>query len=293
MKRRKIWVGLGTAVLVTSQVAAHEERPLPIPGDGVAPAGRHAAAAHRHGAPLVLAAKAKAGGEGGDGDEGGEGAKASYDAGLKPAVRFHRNIELIRGHLLVGDELVRERRWAEALPHFLHPSEEIYGKIRDDLKTYGVAPFAAALKSLAQTVKAKNEGAYRTALAAVEERLTAADKGLRAKEQNWPAHTVDTVLEVLGNAGNEYEEAVEGGRIGKPVEYQDSRGFVWQAEKLLNSVADDLAQKDAQAVKAAQASFAELKKAWPTPVPPKQPVKDHGQVLADISKVELQLERFR
>src|SRR5215207_5509970 len=47
MKRRKIWVGLGTAVLVTSQVAAHEEMPLPIPGDGVAPAGRHAAAAHR------------------------------------------------------------------------------------------------------------------------------------------------------------------------------------------------------------------------------------------------------
>ena len=45
MKRRKIWVGLGTAVLVTSQVAAHEERPLPIRRDGVAPAGRHAAAA--------------------------------------------------------------------------------------------------------------------------------------------------------------------------------------------------------------------------------------------------------
>src|SRR5829696_497051 len=96
MKRRKIWVGLGTAVLVTSQVAAHEETPLPIPSDGVAPAGRHAAAAHRHGAAVVLAAKAKAGGEGG---EGGEGAKASYDAGLKPAVRFYRNIELIRGHL--------------------------------------------------------------------------------------------------------------------------------------------------------------------------------------------------
>src|SRR5215207_5175196 len=167
MKRRKIWVGLGTAVLVTSQVAAHEQTPLPIPGDGVAPAGRHAAAAHRHGAAIVLAAKAKAGGEGGEGgegNEGGEGAKASYDAGLKPAVRFYRNIELIRGHLLVGDELVREKRWAEALPHFLHPSAEIYGKIRGDLKTYEVPPFLAALKALAQTVKAKNEGAYRTAL---------------------------------------------------------------------------------------------------------------------------------
>jgi len=287
MKRRKVWVGLGTAVLVTSQVAAHEE-----PGVGsnaVRSAPLKLAQAHGGHATTVAA---KAASTGGEGDEGGA-AQKDYDANLAPALRFHRNIELIRGHLLVGDELVRERRWAEALPHFLHPSEEIYGKIRDDLKTYGVAPFAAALKSLAQTVKAKNESAYRTALAAVEERLAAADKGLRAKEQNWPAHTVDTMLEVLRNAGNEYEEAVEGGRIGKPVEYQDSRGFVWQAEKLLNSVADDLAQNDAQAVKAAQASIAELKKAWPTPVPPKQPVKDRGQVLADISKVELQLGRFR
>jgi hypothetical protein len=116
---------------------------------------------------------------------------------------------------------------------------------------------------------------------------------VRAKEQNWSAFAVDAMLEMLRSAGNEYEEAVEKGRIAKPVEYQDSRGFVWQAEKLFSSVADDLAQKNAEAVKAAQASFAELKKAWPAPVPPKTPVKDHGQLLADISRIELQVGRFR
>jgi hypothetical protein len=293
MKRRKIWVGLGTAVLVTSQVAAHEERPLPIRRDGVAPAGRHAAAAHRHGAAIMLAAKAKAGGEGGEGDEGGEGAKASYDAGLKPAVRFYRDIALIRGHLLVGDELVREKRWAEALPHFLHPSEEIYGKIRGDLKTYEVPPFLAALKALAQTVKAKNEGAYRTALTALEERLAAADKGVEAKATEWQPFVVDTVLEMLRSAMGEYEEAIVKGRIAKPVEYQDSRGFVWQAEKLFGTVAEGIGQKDAEALKAAQAAFADLKKAWPAPVPPKAPVRDVSQVLADVSRIELQLGRFR
>jgi hypothetical protein len=293
MKRRKIWVSLGTAVLVTSQVAAHEERPLLILGDGVAQPGRHAAAAHRHGAPIVLAAKAKAGGEGGEGDEGGEGAKASYDASLKPSVRFYRDVELIRGHLLVGDELVREKRWAEALPHFLHPSEEIYGKIRKDLKTYEVPPFLAALKALAQTVKAKNEGAYRTALAALEERLAAADKGVKAKEADWQTFVVDTVLEMLRTATGEYEEAIAKGRIAKPVEYQDSRGFVFEAEKLFGTVAEGIGQKDADAVKGVQAAFAELKKAWPAPVPPKTPVRDVSQVLADVSKIELQLGRFR
>jgi hypothetical protein len=183
MKRRKVWVGLGTAVLVTSQLAAHEEaRPAPEAAVQGAPPLKVAQAHGQHGA-VRMAAKA---GEGGEGDEGGA-AQKDYDAKLPPTLRFYRDIALIRGHLLVGDELVREGRWAEALPHFLHPSEEIYGKIRDDLKTYGVAPFAAALKSLAQTVKAKNEAAYRTAVAGLEERLAAADKGVRAKEQNWSA----------------------------------------------------------------------------------------------------------
>lgn len=289
MRQRKIWVGVGTAVLVTSQVAVGMEKPIHAPAPGMGSASHQGPDRHGDGAALALAAKT--GGQGGEGDEGGK--TADYDAGLAPGLRFYRDIELIRGHLLVGDELVKEKRWAEALPHFLHPSEEIYGKLRNELKTYDVAPFVQALKALAQTVKAKNEGAYRTALAALEERLAAADKGVRAKEQNWPSFAVDTVLEILRSATNEYEEAIAKGRIAKPVEYQDSRGFVFEAERLLSSVADDLSKRDAEAAKAAQAGFAELKKAWPTAVAPKTPVKDVSQVLADVSKIELQLGRFR
>ena len=112
--------------------------------------------------------------QGGEGGQGGE-AGAAYDAKLPRNLRFFRNIQFIRGHLLVGNELVEQGRWAEALPHFLHSSEEIYPKIREDLKIYAVAPFASALKTLAQTAKAKNQSAYRTALASVEERLAQAE----------------------------------------------------------------------------------------------------------------------
>src|SRR4051812_14803974 len=119
MQRRKVWVSVGAAVFVASQVAAPSK---PLAG-GLAP-----------GRPLVLAAQ---GGEGGEGGEAG----AAYDAKLPRTLRFFRNIQLIRGHLLVGNELVAQGCWAEALPHFLHPSEEIYPKIRDDLKAYSVAPF--------------------------------------------------------------------------------------------------------------------------------------------------------
>ncbi|MFL5224526.1 MAG: hypothetical protein ACJ8CH_13710, partial [Microvirga sp.] len=110
---------------------------------------------------------------------------------------------------------------------------------------------------------------------------------------DWQPFVVDTVLEMLRSAMGEYEEAIAKGRIAKPVEYQDSRGFVWQAEKLFGSVAEGIGQKDAEALKGAQAAFADLKKAWPAPVQPKTPVRDVSQVLADVSKIELQLGRFR
>src|SRR3954471_12384078 len=133
MQRRKVWVSVGAAVFVTSQVAAP---PKSLAGSFVP------------GRPLVLAAQ---GGEGGQGGEAG----AAYNAKLPRNLRFFRNIQFIRGHLLVGNELVEQGRWAEALPHFLHSSEEIYPKIREDLKIYAVAPFASALKAPAQTAKAK------------------------------------------------------------------------------------------------------------------------------------------
>lgn len=299
MKRRKVWVGLGTAILVSPQAGAIAEAPPPIAAQAVA------ASASPDEAPFIVAqgtppshARSGHGSEshgpavtskaGSDGE--GEG---TNDASLEPTLRFYRNIQLIRGHLLVGDELVKEGRWTEALPHFLHPGEEIYGKIGADLKTYGVPPFSTALKALAQTVKARNKPAYAAAFAAVEDRLAAADKALRANETNWRYFALETTLETLRGAADEYEEAIQGGKIGNVVEYQDSRGFVWQAERLFASVADELAAKDAIATDAIRAAFADLKAAWPSLIPPQKPAKDLSQVLSDISKIELQLGRLK
>src|SRR3954452_25277402 len=75
MQRRKVWVSVGAAVFVTSQVAA----PSKSLAGGLVP-----------GRPLVLAAQ---GGEGGEGGEAG----AAYDATLPRTLRFFRNIQLIRG----------------------------------------------------------------------------------------------------------------------------------------------------------------------------------------------------
>jgi hypothetical protein len=286
MKSRKIWIGIGTAILVSPQPALTDtaSRAFAKPSSAVAQSDSPEFVIAQHNGPH---APAKAGGEGEGGE--GEGARAS----LPPNLRFYHDIQLVRGHLFIADELVKEGRWNDALAHVLHPSEEIYGSVRVDLKTFDVPPFQTALKALAQTVKSRNKDAYATALAGVDERLAAADRSLRGKEQNWPSFILETVMEVLQTATDEYEAAVDDSRIKNVVEYQDARGFVWQAEKLFESVADELTRRDAEATKAIRAAFAELKKTWPTAMPPKSPVKDLSQVLAGVSTIELQLGRLR
>ena len=52
----------------------------------------------------------------------------------------------------------QQQQWNAALPHFLHPTEEIYGDIQGELAGYNVPPFDGALKALAQVVKGRKGG---------------------------------------------------------------------------------------------------------------------------------------
>jgi hypothetical protein len=288
MKNRKIWAGLGSAVLVAAPAAAGAAMLTTQPQIGIESRadGSLLQLAQHKGHDMQPAAKAKAPAADGEG-EGGEGAK------LPAALHLSRGIGMIRGHLIVGGELVEAGRWAEALPHFLHPEEEIYASLRDDLKAFNVAPFQVALKSLSQTVKAKNKEAYATARAALEQRLAAAEAAVMAKEENKAYFTLETALEVLQKAAGEYAEAVEKGRIANVVEYQDARGFVFEADRLVGSVTEAATAKNAEAAKALRASLDDLKATFPAVTPPKQAVKDASQFLSGIAKFELQLGNLR
>ena len=305
--RTKIWLGVGAFVVagagVTGAASAQTSANRLQMGDSTSdqaiaralPAMDFSAAKKQGGEHGEHGAKtnAKTKKQGGEGGEGGEEGGAKGKAELPPDLDFALKIAQIRGHLLVGDELVKQGQWAAALPHFLHPSEELYGPIRGKLKDYQTPQFSSALKLLSNAVKAKKGGeAYDKALKAVEEALAAADAGLKTKQPNWDSFEVETALELLKSSTHEYEEAIVKGRIAKPVEYQDARGYVWQSEKMIESVAPALEKKNADALKAVRDGFAELKKAWPTAMAPKTPVKDTGAVLSDVSRIELSVSKL-
>jgi hypothetical protein len=294
MRNTKIWLGVGAFVVAGSGAAigghtgtvdrAAELRAIDA-------ARCETAIPTPVGYRVMAQAQTPAGEAGEGGEDGGEKGAA---AKLPPDQGFALKIALMRGHLLVGDELVKQGEWDAAFPHFLHPTEELYGDIKGDLKTYRTPPFAGALKTLSNRVKSKKAGAdYDKAMKSVLAALDKADAGVKAKQKQWPQFVVIGAIESLKVAAGEYEAAITDGKFSKPVEYQDSRGFVWYAERMLDSVATDLEKKDAEAFKQMRADFAELKKAWPAAMPPAAPILDHGAVLARISRIELHSTKFR
>jgi hypothetical protein len=263
-RTRKLWVGIGIASIAgataTSDLGAQD------PGHK----------SHGQTPPAQKGGAAAGPGEGGE----------AYlrDGGPRDTrIRFWRDIALMRGHLLVGQELIALDLWDEALPHFLHPTEELYGLIEKYIKLHGMQPFKRELAALAQAVKAKRRGAQEQALAVVERRLDAALAAARKYMTPVRSFAVRSAIEVLRTAQAEYAASIENGRFAKPVEYQDSRGFVWQAERMIEAAAAD----DAASLAKARAAFQRLKTAWPAPMPPEKPILEVGDIAALISEIEL------
>lgn len=270
---RKVWVGIGIATLVGG---ANAPATAQHSGQGASSKGPAAADGAVMGKPQ-------------------SGEAYLTDGGPKDTrIRIYRDIALMRGHLLVGDELVALGRWEDALPHFLHPTEELYGVMERYIKLHKVTPFDRQLKQLAQAVKARNKAAYVQAAKVVDERLASALTSFRRFMQGAPftSFTIRTAVEVLKVAAVEYEAAIENDRFAKPVEYQDSRGFVLVADKLITAHRADLETIDKVALAALLQIIAEIKPAWPTALPPDRPVMSIENVAANVAVFEKRAERF-
>ena len=271
-RTRKLWVGIGAATIAGASVVGSAS----------------AQDAHKSHQPPTATGKDAATSTP---DQGGEAYLT--DGGPRDTrIRFYRDIALMRGHLLVGRQLIELALWDEALPHFLHPTEELYGVMEKYIKLHGIRPFSRELQALAQAVKAKRKGAYEQALKVVEERLEGALAVARRFMTPLLGFTTRAAAEVLKVALSEYATSIEGGRFAKPVEYQDSRGFVWQAERMIEGAAGELAKVDAAALARMRGALAQLKAAWPAPMPPDAPILQPGLMSSLISDIELHASRY-
>ena len=189
-----------------------------------------AGAQHMHPAGHTLLA------DGAEGGEGGEGGEASH--GAQPATSSEDQLAVLaqmQGHLLVAEELLSRGDAKGAEPHVGHPVDELYGSLEPAIAKGQLPPFRDRLEALRQQVRLD------PSTAAIAPKLTAARLAIQGASQalspnlaSQPTLVLAVVRQLALTAASDYEGAVDGMQIDETIEYQDARGFLLQADRLLS-----------------------------------------------------------
>jgi hypothetical protein len=178
-------------------------------------------------------------------------------------VEFVSSIEQIRGHL--DQALINKESGNNTLAqtHSLHPIEEVYSSIEDQLVNQNSTlnqTLSAALQNLSSSVTNAVLEDFESQINYVNMLLNNSVQTLVPSSElsNNPAFNASVVGRLLHVAGHEYEEAVANGTIREVVEYQDAQGFIHRAESIFRSSASNINQSMAHEVEEVNEFFSNL-----------------------------------
>ncbi|MEH2027201.1 helix-hairpin-helix domain-containing protein [Nostoc sp.] len=202
-------------------------------------------------------------------------------------VDYMSKLGLMKGHLLVAKELLDQNQPKQAEPHIGHPVEEIYVDVEEQLNERKVKEFKTTLVSLQDLVKSSpKDSKVKTNFNSSMQAVDGAIAALPADQRSKPGFALQVINELLDSANSEYGAAIANGKVTAPIEYQDSRGFVFYANELYKGISSQVAQADPEAHKAIDTSFTELIKVWPAAIPPAKAVKTTTDVTKLVKTIE-------
>jgi hypothetical protein len=91
---------------------------------------------------------------------------------------------------------------------------------------------------------------------------------------------------VLKSAPDEYDDAVVKGRIVRPIGYQTARGFMLQADRMIESVSAELERGNAMTLADIRAGLSQLKTNFASLAAPKEAVTADATFLNAVAKIE-------
>ena len=216
--------------------------------------------------------------QGGEGGEGGECGEAGQSSAVETKLDALVVLAQMQGHLLVAQELLEQQNFKAAEPHVGHPVDELYGALAPRLQRFGVTPFLPTLEALRQQVRLNpSSPESKLKLVKAQQAITAAAKSIDGQAA-MPASLLLSVVRQLGaTASEEYSASIAGDRVVEVIEYQDARGFLLEAQRLLAAgVASQPA--DAAALMAQRKTVASMLKAFPAVSPPQKAVLSPEQL---------------
>lgn len=178
-------------------------------------------------------------------------------------IEFVSSIEQIRGHLDQARINKESGNNTLAQTHSLHPIEEVYSSIEDQLVNQNSTinqTLSAALQNVSSTVTNSTLQDIESQIDYVNMLLNNSVQTLVPSSElnNNSAFNASVVGRLLHLAGHEYEEAVANGTIIEVVEYQDAQAFIHRAESIFKSSASRLNQSLAHEVQEVNEFFSNL-----------------------------------
>jgi hypothetical protein len=269
----KVWTHLGTCLLTGAALSlASSGASAQILKSGSALDG--------HGSAIVAIAQ---GGEGGEGGEKGSAASLAKDDAA-----YLTHLGLVRGHLDNGVDRYRKGAQDAAKTHMKHPGDELYADLAPTLDERGAQVFGDQLENLATLVEngapvSEIEQAHK----AVLDRIVQAEATAFGPGGPEIKTRLETIVNLVRTAAEEYEVAVKDGEVVNAHEYQDALGFVRVAERLLEGVSDDERRQAADAIAATQEQLDAIAVAWPSLVPPGQLETDPSLLHGAAARIEI------
>lgn len=184
---------------------------------------------------------------------------------------FMTALGLMKGHLMVGKELLDQKLAEQAEPHMAHPIEEIYGDIETELSERNIDDFKPELNQLHDVVATAPDAAeipaqYEQVMGSIDNAIAA----LPAEKLQSPKFVLDSINGLLAAANEEYAAGILDGKVVEIIEYQDSRGFVNNVDLMYQTIATKMQQQSPDLHQTIASSIEELKKAWPSATAPEQ-----------------------
>jgi hypothetical protein len=180
-------------------------------------------------------------------------------------VEFVSNIEQIRGHL--DQALINKESGNDTLAqaHTLHPIEEIYASIEEQLVSQDATlneTLSVALQDLSSSVPNVMPEEFRGQIDSINMQLDNIVQTLvPSSELSNPAFNASVIARLLDTAGHEYGEAVANGTIIEIIEYQDGQAFIHRAQSIFNSSASNINQSMAHEIEEVNELFSNLNNA--------------------------------
>lgn len=203
-------------------------------------------------------------------------------------VNYLTNLGLMKGHLLVGKELLTLTEFEQSEPHFGHPVDEIYGDLEPQLTTRKVHEFKQDLTTLHELVKfspqdKKVSSQYNLAMEKIDQAIAI----LPETKLNAPEFMIKVINRLLTVAKEEYGAAIIDNKIVEIIEYQDARGFVLTSEILYNRIKNNLRNQYPSLEEKLTLNLQNIKQGFPSAIAPEKAVISPQELTELVSQFKM------